>query len=115
MLRYYMDVNVPAAITSGLRRCGIDVLTSQEDGTREWEDDSLLTRAREVGRVLFSQDTDLLRIAHAWQSQEQPFLGLVFAPQLGTSIGQCITDLELLGKCTDPTEVANQVIFLPLP
>lgn len=42
MLRYDMDVNVPAAITSGLRRYGIDVLTSQEDGTREWDDDALL-------------------------------------------------------------------------
>lgn len=65
--------------------------------------------------MLFSQDTDLLRIAHAWQSQEQPFLGLVFAPQLGTSIGQCVADLGLLGKCADSPEVANQVIVLPLP
>jgi hypothetical protein len=32
-LPVYMDVHVPAAITAGLRRRGIDVLTSQEDGS----------------------------------------------------------------------------------
>jgi hypothetical protein len=30
-----MDVHIPSAITEGLRRRGINVLTSQDDGTRE--------------------------------------------------------------------------------
>jgi hypothetical protein len=32
MLRLYMDVYVKAAITAGLRRREIDVVTAQEDG-----------------------------------------------------------------------------------
>jgi hypothetical protein len=32
MLRLYMDVHVKAAITAGLRRREIDVVTAQEDG-----------------------------------------------------------------------------------
>lgn len=44
MIKYYMDVHVPAAITEGLRRRGIDVLTSQEDNTRQVDDEALLTR-----------------------------------------------------------------------
>jgi predicted nuclease of predicted toxin-antitoxin system len=59
-IRFYMDVHVPAGITGALRRRGIDVLTSQEDGTREVADDALLERAGELDRVLVSQDTDLL-------------------------------------------------------
>lgn len=31
-LAFYMDENVPKAITEGLRLLGIDVLTVQEDG-----------------------------------------------------------------------------------
>jgi hypothetical protein len=31
MLRLYMDVHVKAAITAGIRRRGIDVVTAQED------------------------------------------------------------------------------------
>ncbi len=41
----YMDVNVPAAMSQGLRHRGVDVLTSQEDGTRNWADEALLERA----------------------------------------------------------------------
>lgn len=61
-----MDVHVPAAITEGLRGRGVDVLTSQEDGTRRWEDDALPVRATELQRILFTQDEDLLRIAADW-------------------------------------------------
>lgn len=61
-LSVYMDVHVPAAITFGLRRRAIDVLTSQEVGTRRETDETLLERASELGRILFSQDTSIGRI-----------------------------------------------------
>ena len=72
-LSYYVDVHVPAAVTEGLRRRGIDVFTSQEDGTREAEDELLLRRATMLGRVLFSQDQDLLAIAANWQANNREF------------------------------------------
>jgi hypothetical protein len=40
-----MDVHIPLAITEGLRRRGIDVLTAQQDGAHRLEDDLLLQRA----------------------------------------------------------------------
>ena len=110
-----MDVHIPAAISEGLRRHHLDVLISQDDGTREVDDTALLQRATDLGRLLFSQDQDLLRIARQWQSTGRSFTGLVFAAQQGTSIGQCIEDLELLVQCCTEDEVASQVIFLPLP
>jgi hypothetical protein len=113
-LTFYMDVHSPAAISEGLRRRHVDVLTSQDDGRREVDDTELLQRATDLGRVLFSQDQDLLRIARQWQSASRLFAGLVFAPQQGLSIGQCIEDLELLALCCTESEVANRVIFLPL-
>jgi predicted nuclease of predicted toxin-antitoxin system len=67
-LRYYMDVHIPMALTEGLRRRGVSVLTSQEDGTRQADDESLLERATQLDRILVSQDKDLLRIAAAWQT-----------------------------------------------
>src|SRR5262249_12908261 len=65
MLRLYMDVHVKAAITAGLRRRGIDVVTAQEDGGTRLEDTALLERATALQRVLFSQDDDLLAVARA--------------------------------------------------
>jgi hypothetical protein len=62
MLRLYMDVHIKAAITAGLRRRGIDVVTAQEDGGAHLEDMALLDRATALQRGLFSQDDDLLAI-----------------------------------------------------
>ena len=58
-----MDVHVPHAITRGLRRRGVDVLTAQEDGATEMLDPDLLDRAASLGRILFTRDQDLLAIA----------------------------------------------------
>lgn len=59
-ITFYMDHNVPRTITVGLRLRGVDVITSFEDGTHEWDDLALLDRATELGTVLFTQDDDLL-------------------------------------------------------
>lgn len=56
----YMDQHIPRAITVGLRLRGADVLTAYEDGASELDDSALLDRAGESGRVLFTQDDDLL-------------------------------------------------------
>jgi hypothetical protein len=110
----YMDVHVPSAITEGLRRRGIDVVTSQEDGTREVDDESLLFRSTELDRVLFTQDDDILAIAAHWQSSGMKFSGAVYAHQLGPGIGKIIEDLELLMRAAEPQELENHVIHLPL-
>jgi hypothetical protein len=114
-LRFYLDVHVPAAISQGLARRGLDVLTSQEDETRRADDERLLARATELDRILVSQDEDLLAIAAAWQASGQRFAGLVFAPQEGASLGRYIDELELIAKCCGPAELQSQVQFLPLP
>jgi len=110
----YMDVHVPAAVTWGLRRRGIPVITSQEDGTRQASDSELLARATETSCVLLSQDVDLLEIARDWQKSKRTFFGLIFASQEGISIGRLIEDVELLMRCCPDEEFLNATIFVPL-
>jgi hypothetical protein len=109
-----MDVHVPAAITAGLRHRGLDVLTSQEDGSDQWPDDRLLERAGELGRVLFSQDDDVLRVASAWQREARSFGGVIYAHQLSAGIGALVQDLELALTCCTRDELVSRVIYLPL-
>jgi len=109
-----MDVHVRRAITDGLRSRGVNVLTAQEDGARRLPDPELLDRATAIGRVLFSQDKDLLREANQRQQRGQAFSGVTFAEQLAVTIGQCIADLELIGHAGEPEEFANGVQYLPL-
>ncbi len=110
----YMDVHVRRAVTNGLRIRGVDVLTAQEDGTARWPDDRLLDRAGELGRILFSQDDDLLTEAEFRQREGRPFAGVIYAHQLAITIGQCVKDLEFIAKAAEPEDLANRVEFLPL-
>ncbi len=110
----YMDVHVPAAITRGLVLRGVDVMTAQLDGTTQLDDSDLLDRATELGRVLFSQDEDLLAEATKRQRSAQPFGGVIYAHQLGITIGRAVNDLEILTEVGTPEDFANRVEFLPL-
>lgn len=109
-----MDENVPRAITGGLRLRGIDVLTVQEDGRRGLEDPRVLDRATELGRVLFSQDEDLLVEARRRQREGIAFSGVVYAHQLHSTIGECVHDLELVAQAAGREEMNGRILFVPL-
>jgi Domain of unknown function (DUF5615) len=81
-VQLYMDVHVPDAITVGLRLRRVDVLTAQAGGARRLSDALLLDRATALGRVLFSQDEDLLRESAQRQQQGVSFAGVIYAHQL---------------------------------
>jgi len=92
----------------------VDVLTARADGTTEFEDPDLLDRAIALGRVLLTQDEDLLIEGVRRQRSGVPFAGIVYAHQLRETIGQCIDDLELIAKVYEPTEMANRIEHPPL-
>ncbi len=113
-LSYYMDHNVPRAITIGLRLRDVDVLTAIEDGMDQAEDEILLDRASLLQRVLFTQDDDLLKEATKRQRENANFGGVIYAHQLRISIGECVRDLELIARVGTMEDVVNRVHFLPL-
>jgi hypothetical protein len=109
-----MDVHIPAAITDGLCRNGLDVLTSQKDQTCTASDDELLARASSLGRLLFTYDEDFLTIAWAWQGSGKHFPGILYAAQTGMGIGRTIADITLIAEVCSLEEIADRVIYLPL-
>ncbi len=113
-VRLYFDVHVPGAIADGLWLRGVDVLRAQEDGTSEFADPRLLDRATELGRVLFTQDKDFLREANRRHNNGEPFSRIIYVHQLSLTIGECVTDLEVIAKNTEPDEWAGRVEYLPL-
>jgi hypothetical protein len=113
MILLYMDENVHGAVTNGLRRRGIDLLTVQEDGRGGEDDPDVLDRAGALGRVLFSQDEDLLTEAVRRLRSGQSFAGVIYAHQ-SLSIGRCVTDLEFLAAAGEAHDFHDQVYYLPL-
>jgi len=110
----YMDQHVKAAVTEGLRVRRIDVITTIEDGTDRWEDEAILARATDPGRVVFTQDDDFLAIADQWLKDGRTFAGLVYGHQLALTIGQATHDLELISRVLDPQNMVDRIEFLPL-
>lgn len=113
-LPLYLDHHVHSAIRDGLRARGIDVLTTIDDGSELWDDERILERATELGRIVFTQDADFLRLAHDWASASREFGGVVYAHQLHVTIGQAIHDLELIVAIMTADEMRNRVEYLPL-
>jgi predicted nuclease of predicted toxin-antitoxin system len=109
-----MDVHVRRAVTTALRLRSINVLTAQEDGAAELDDELLLERATELGRVLVSQDEDLLREGARRLSERKDFSGIVYAHQLRITIGQMVEGLELIAHATSQDEWRGRIEYLPL-
>jgi hypothetical protein len=91
----------------------VDVLTCLEDGTDRAQDEQIFERATQLGRALFTQDDDFLALADEWLENGREFAGVIYAHQLGITIGQAIRDLELVAKVLDPDEMRNRIEFLP--
>ncbi len=113
-LGLYMDVHVPIGITRALRRRGIDVLTAQEDGSSRLADPALLDRAGDVGRIVFTRDSDFLAEAVRRQRSGTSFATIIYAHQQSVTIGRCVDDLELLCRSATSEEAQNQIVYLPL-
>ncbi len=113
-IKLYMDHNVPRAISDGLKSRDVDIITSYEDGTSEFDDSELLDRATELSRALFTRDYDLLQEAIKRQRNDIHFGGVIYAHQLRVSVGTCIRDLEIIAKAGEPEDIENRIEFLPL-
>lgn len=109
----YMDHHVNAAITEGLRNRSVDVINCAEDGTDQSEDGHILERATQLNRAVFTQDDDFLALADEWLRKGRDFAGVIYAQQLGITIGQAIRDLELIAKVLEPSELRSRIEFLP--
>jgi predicted nuclease of predicted toxin-antitoxin system len=105
-VRFYLDEHAPAAVAKGLRRRGIDVLTVAEAKTGGQTDLQQITMATQLGRVLFTRDSDHLVIASKFAH-----CGIVYASR-DLTIGECIRALELVHSIYSQEEMTGQIEFV---
>ena len=106
-VRFFTDEQVSRAVVMGLRQRGVDVLTVPEAGTLGASDGEQLRRARDEGRVIFTQDDDFLRLA----AMDSSHSGVVYTTQ-ERPIGQIIRGLMLIHEVLEAEEIAGRVEFL---
>jgi predicted nuclease of predicted toxin-antitoxin system len=111
---WYFDRNADRAVRNGLRRREVDVIDTDDDGTATANDENLLARATELGRVMFTHDDDFLAIAARWRRQGRAHAGIVYVHQLRLGVGEVIDNLEYLSKAHTAEELRDKVTYLPL-
>ncbi len=104
----YLDENLSPKIAAQLRRRGINVVTAHELGALGDSDENHLKRAREMGYVLCTQDTDYLIMS----SQDVAHAGIVFGTQETHSIGDWVNGLELICNVYTSEDMVNHVEYL---
>jgi hypothetical protein len=112
-ISFYFDEHVPFPIVQALRRSRVDVLLARDDGHDNTPDPVVLNRATELGRVVFTQDTDFLREAHARINRGSEFAGVIFAPQMAHMNARYARDLELIALAGEPNDFRSRVEYLP--
>lgn len=105
-IRYYTDEHVSKAVVRALRRRGVEVLRTPEAEMLAASDLEHLTRARQEGRVIFTQDDDYLRLA-----VKTEHAGIVYAPQ-ETPLRAIVAGLMLIYQVLDADEMQNHVEYL---
>ncbi|MEG4320764.1 MULTISPECIES: DUF5615 family PIN-like protein [unclassified Microcoleus] len=106
-IKFHLDENITLAIANGLRRRGIDITTTPEQGMIGQSDEQQLAFALSQERVIFTQDTDFLRLHHAGFSHR-----IVYCPQTSKSIGEILQGLVLIWEVLNAEEMNNHLEYL---
>lgn len=113
-LSFYADEHVSTAECDGLAARGVDILRAVDDGMRSAPDPDILDRATNLGRVVFTHDTDFLAMATSRQERGEYFGGVAYCHVFRLPIGKLIEALEILSESKEPADAMNTIIYLPL-
>ena len=108
----YADECVDARVIDQLRRRGIDIITAADLGLLGVDDQTHLSRAIELGRVLLSGDQDFLALAKEWLDAGRAFPGLVFITPLAR-LGDVVRGVVLCAEVLDPADMTDWIEWVP--
>lgn len=106
-IRFYVDEHIARSVVAGLKRRGLDVVTTHEAGMRGASDEEQLAFSTQGQRVMVTKDDDFLRL-HARGFEHN---GIAFVPG-DASIGVIVRGLVLIHLILDDDEMRNHVEFL---
>ena len=102
------DEHVRFDVINGLRVQGIDIVSVQELDLRGKPDPEILFAAQQVGRIVYTSDTDFVRLSNSGV----PHLGVFFHHIRKYSPSAAINVVSLACQVLSQDEMANRVEFL---
>lgn len=107
-MKFHLDEHVDVAIAHGLRLRGIDVTTTADAGLVRAPDDSHLEYGKREGRVIFTNDSDFLRLA----STDIEHSGIAYCARTARSTWFIVRYLCLMHDCMAWEEMRGRVEYL---
>ena len=102
------------SVVNGLRRRAVDVLTAREADMIRQPDTNQLTFSTRANRVLYSYNyRDYLALHTQWLSQGRTHSGILVSSNQHLRVGDEIRALVSFAASHRPSEIANQLFFLP--
>jgi predicted nuclease of predicted toxin-antitoxin system len=117
MLRLLADENFDHDLVRGVmrRRAGLDLTRAQSVGLSETDDPGILAWAAREQRIVLTHDVNTMTgFAIDRVTRGEPMTGLFIVHQEGAALSTIIEDLLLLDDCSDTSEWAGQILYLPL-
>jgi predicted nuclease of predicted toxin-antitoxin system len=115
MLRLLSDENFNGDIVRGLmlRRPDLDLSRVQDVGLEEADDPTILAWAAEHNRIVLTHDRATMPDFAYTRVMAGESMPGVFVVHDRLAVGQAIEELFLIETCSDQTEWANLVVYLP--
>ena len=114
MIQLYADENVDDRIIRGLRRRGLDIITTVEAGLTGNTDSEQLSHAAVHSRVLLTCDQDFLELHRRWLREGRQHCGIIYYSQYHVTVGTCIWGIKLIVDVLSPDEMQNHLEFIPI-
>lgn len=111
-IRIYTNESVDVAIAEGLKRRGVDAFSARDKGNLGWRDEEQLLFASNEEAVVFTHDTDFLKIAARWMEKGRTHYGIIYCHQKSYRIGECVRKLRLLTSVLTSESMFNHIEFL---
>lgn len=107
-IHLYLDENITPKVAVQLRRRGINAISIHEMGLTGDSDINHLTRAAALQKVLVTCDADFLVLA----AKGFEHCGIIFGIQEEMSIGDWVTNLELLCSVYGLEDMRNHIEYV---
>ena len=108
-MKFLADEHIELSIVTGLNLIGIDVISVNEAGKRESDDEEILRFAKEKERVIVTRDSDFVKL----HKKGVEHAGIVFISKF-LAIGRTIGEIEKVSMLFESEHIKNTIIYIPL-
>ena len=106
-IKFYLDESINVALSTGLKRRGVEVVTARDANNLGLTDVEQLDYAFKNDFVIVTHDDDFLSF-----TINKEHAGIVYVHQQKYSVGDLIRNLKLLWDIASPDQMKSHIEFL---